>query len=246
MWRPGSGLLDLLLPPACAGCGAACEDTLCPPCQRALPWIRAEVCAGCQERMPRAGDSHCTPCRIRASPLDACLAACWFEASAAEWIRDYKYAAAGGAFSGTDRARVRALVLGLTGRMPGPGPDRVIPVPLHPQRLRARGFNPAGGIARILARERKARCAPAALRRVRATRSQTGLGRGERARNLRNAFRALAPVPARIWLVDDVVTTGATLEAAARALRQAGARSVVGLCAARTPLTSPASQPTPQ
>ena len=77
--------------------------------------------------------------------------------------------------------------------------------------------------------------AATALRRVRDTGSQTGRGRAERRRNVRGAFAANGRAPERIWLVDDVVTTGATLEEAARALRRAGARVVIALCAARTP-----------
>jgi predicted amidophosphoribosyltransferase len=76
---------------------------------------------------------------------------------------------------------------------------------------------------------------PRLLARLRDTPSQTGLSRRARRRNVRGAFRALGPAPARVWLVDDVVTTGATLWEAARVLRRAGAREVVALCAARTP-----------
>jgi ComF family protein len=232
-----SGLLDLLLPPCCAGCGRAHRDPLCPRCRSGLAWIPARACAGCQARPPLAGGSRCAACQGRPSPLDACLAVCWFEGAAADWIRAWKYARPGSP-AGGDRARLAALAHELARRAPATPPDRVIPVPLHAGRLRARGFNPAGGLAQLLARERGAQVAPTALRRVRATRSQTGLGRAERARNLRGAFRATGPVPRRVWLVDDVVTTGATLEAAARALRRAGARQVVALCAARTPRPS--------
>jgi ComF family protein len=229
-----SDLLDLLLPPCCAGCGRPASDPLCPGCHAGLAWIPFRACAGCQERPPLAGEQSCAACRARSSALDACLAACWFEGVAADWIRAYKYARPG-ARSGNERARLLALAHALARRAPSTPPDRVIPVPLHPARLRVRGFNPAGGLARALARERGLPCSPTALRRVRATRSQTGLGRASRARNLRGAFAATGPAPPRVWLVDDVVTTGATLEAAARALRRAGARSVVALCAARTP-----------
>ncbi len=110
-----------------------------------------------------------------------------------------------------------------------------MPVANHPRRLRARGFNPASELARAIARPIGARLAVGALERVRDTPTQTGLDRAARRRNVRGAFRARAPLPARIWLVDDVVTTGSTLAEAARALRRAGARTVIGLCAARTP-----------
>ena len=78
--------------------------------------------------------------------------------------------------------------------------------------------------------------APRALERLRDGPSQTGLDRSARRRNVANVFRAQQRVPPRVWLVDDVTTTGATLDEAARALRRAGAREVIGVCAARTPL----------
>ncbi len=241
MWRHpasarwGAGLLDLLLPPACAGCGRATDLPLCDPCRRALAWIPTLACASCQMRAPLPGADCCGRCAPRPSPLDACTAACWFEDVAASWVRDYKYAEGGPAKAGVDRARMRALALALCERAPAEEPEWVIPIPLHRRRLRTRGFNPACGVARVIARERSLRLAPVALQRVRDTPSQTRLDRRRRGRNVRGAFRAPRPVPAHVWLVDDVVTTGATLEAAARALRRAGARRIVALCLARTP-----------
>jgi predicted amidophosphoribosyltransferase len=108
-------------------------------------------------------------------------------------------------------------------------------VPQHPRRLRARGFSPAREVARVVARAAGARLSARALLRTRDTPSQTGLARAARERNVRGAFRARASVPPRVWLVDDVVTTGSTLAEAARALRGAGAREVVGVCVAWTP-----------
>lgn len=126
-------------------------------------------------------------------------------------------------------------------RLPGPRPGWVVPVPQHPAGLRRRGFNPAALLARPLARAHGLPFAPRALERLRDGPSQTGLDRRERRRNVAHAFRVRPGlrVPRRIWLVDDVSTTGATLEEAARALRRAGARHVVGVCVARTPLGGP-------
>lgn len=113
------------------------------------------------------------------------------------------------------------------------GADMVIPVPLHGSRHRARGFNQAADLARHL--ELPVRHA---LRRIRPTATQTSLPAAQRHRNLRGAFavtragRRCLP-GATVVLVDDVCTTGATLEACARALKEAGAREVRALTAAR-------------
>ena len=180
------------------------------------------------------------PCAVRVRTLDACVAACWFEGTAAEWVRAYKYPPGRGeALSATARARIGAIATAAAERTDADPPRWVVPVPLHPRRLRGRGFNPAAAIARDVARACGAQFAPVALARTRDTPSQTGLDRRARARNVRGAFRARGPVPEAVWLVDDVVTTGATLEAAARALRGAGARRILAICAARTPRPGP-------
>jgi len=211
------GWLDLLAPPICAGCGATVnrDSALCERCTRAL------TTAG-----------PVSPCPTR---LDACLAAVDYSGAAEDWIRRFKYPRPG--LAGLDPAALavaRSLARRAAARVPG-RPDLVVPVPLHPRRLRARGFNPACQLARDVAREACVPLAPTALVRLRDTPSQTGLDRPARARNVRHAFEARRPVPMRIWLVDDVVTTGATLSEAARALRRAGARHITAVCAARTP-----------
>ena len=101
---------------------------------------------------------------------------------------------------------------------------------LEDRALRGQALLGPGGIAKIV------RFDPVALRRIRATTSQTGLDRRERVRNVRGAFRGRRGwrAPGRVWLVDDVVTTRSTLEEAARALRRAGAKDVRAVCAART------------
>lgn len=122
--------------------------------------------------------------------------------------------------------------------LPGALPDLIVPIPLHGRRLRRRGFNPAGLLARRLARRLGARFDPVALARLRDTPSQTGLDARERRRNVAGVFlfARLGPPPPSVWVVDDVVTTGATLESAARELRAAGASSVMGVAAAATEL----------
>jgi ComF family protein len=234
----GSRLLDLLLPPACAGCRrrVAAGRVLCPGCDHRLPRLSATACTLCQAG-PGGEGGRCRACRGARGPLLACLAAAPYTGEAALLLSRFKYPAPG--LRGLDpgpRAVAEALVREAARLAPWT-PDLVVPVPLHPRRLRARGFHPSGLLARAAAREVRVRFAPALLRRVRDTPSQTGLDRRARARNVASAFCATRPAPARVWLVDDVVTTGATLHEAACALRDAGARAVCGLCAARTPAT---------
>ena len=128
------------------------------------------------------------------------------------------------------------LYMAAASGLPGAPPDLIAPIPLHRRRLRRRGFNPAGLLARRLARRLDLPFDPVALVRLRDTPSQTGLDARERRRNVAGAFRVerREPIPSRVWLVDDVVTTGATLAAAARELRDAGVGSVMGVAAAAT------------
>jgi ComF family protein len=125
------------------------------------------------------------------------------------------------------RRRVVAQTLGalLAERYPY-GDALLVPVPLHPRRLRERGFNQALLLARVLGRHRELAVAARALVRTRHTRAQPGLAAEERRRNLRDAFTVTSPATVRgrnIVLVDDVLTTGATADACARSLLAAGA-----------------------
>lgn len=211
------GLIDLVLPPLCAACGRAAEPPpLCTACDRALPRLAARP--------------------TRPPGLDALLAAVEYRGEVERWIARFKYPARG--LAGLDpspRSVAEALAREATWWTADPAPDLVIPVPLHPRRLRPRGFNPAALLARAVASEVGAPCDPVALRRLRNTASQTGLGRRQRRRNVRGAFATRRAVPERVWIVDDVATTGSTLAACATALRRAGARQVVGVCAAWRP-----------
>jgi ComF family protein len=116
-----------------------------------------------------------------------------------------------------------------------PRPDLVIPVPLGAQRLAERGFNQSLEIARVTASLLDVRLAPEGCRRVRDTPPQASLALAERARNVRRAVVCdLELTGMRVALVDDVLTTGASLDECARAIRKAGAAEVIGWVAART------------
>ena len=114
--------------------------------------------------------------------------------------------------------------------------DLLVPVPLHWTRLVRRRFNQAALLARALSKRTGVPFAPDLLARVRMTRTQGDLTRAQRRRNVRGAFQVRATAPLRgktVVLIDDVMTTGATFEACARALRRAGAREVRALALAR-------------
>ena len=115
-------------------------------------------------------------------------------------------------------------------------PDLLIPVPLHPQRLRERGFNQSLELARVVARHYGLTLDWRSCRRVRSTPAQSGLSEKARWRNLRDAFQITCEMSGRhLMLMDDVITTGATLSALSQALLRAGAARVDVWALARTP-----------
>lgn len=121
-----------------------------------------------------------------------------------------------------------------------PPPDALVAVPQHPVHLRRRGFNQAHEIARALHRRAGIPLRADLLRRAAPHIPQTGLSAAARRRNTRHMFEASSQVRGlALWLVDDVMTTGVTLRAAARALRDGGARETLAVIAARTPRDSP-------
>jgi ComF family protein len=115
-------------------------------------------------------------------------------------------------------------------------PDFIVPMPLHPIRLRERGFNQAMEIGQSVSRHFGAALLPTACKRIKDTPSQAGLPWKEREKNIRNAFVCEANLTGRrIAILDDVLTTGATLNELAKVIRQCGASEVTGWIIARTP-----------
>lgn len=229
----------LLLPAACLGCGAALPRGrspfgLCCGCRRRLERITA-ACPLCGRELAAAGGATplplCGRCRAQPPAFDRLLVGWHYRPPLVPVVRALK-------FSGLDYLGAH-LGEGLYAAL-GPeldGIEAVVPVPLHWRRRLVRGYNQAELIAWGLA---PAMGVPVirALQRSRATPPQTALGRSQRLSNLRRAFRCRrrgAVAGRSLLLVDDVVTTGATLAAAARELKRAGAARVVALVAARTP-----------
>jgi ComF family protein len=227
---PGACLL-CEQPVAAVGVGTS---ALCGSCQRALPGLgraRCPVCAA--PRSPAA--AGCPDCARLAPAFSATLAAADYRSPLAEAIVALKFGARTELASGCGRLIAEALD-------PAMAVDALVAIPLAPARLVERGFNQAALIAAALARHwppdapHRPRLQSRWLSRQRETRRQTGLGGDQRRHNLDRGFVASPAVAGKaVALVDDVMTTGATLDAAARALRAAGARDVVALVVARTP-----------
>jgi ComF family protein len=220
-------VLGLLFPSRCLGCGLRGVE-LCEGCRAGLPWLPAEVCPICStpSRLARI----CHACRTAPPILDGTRAACRFEEPVRKAVHDLKYRGV------RSRAALLAeLIAEALDRRPL-AIDLLIPVPLAPGRRRERGFNQSELIAHGVARPIGAPVAASSLVRLRETPQQARLSGEERRENVAGAFGCPEPdtvIGRRIALVDDVMTTGATLTACAEALKLAGAARVYGLVVAR-------------
>ena len=227
-------VVSVLLAPACAACArpldAPTAGPVCAACWAAIVPITAPVCGQCGDplaswRHISVAEARCPRCRRLGGAVSGARAIGPYEGPLRAIVHALKY----------DGRRSLGRPLGRLLTTAGAdilrGADVVVPVPLHRSRRRARGFNQAAELAHALG-------VPVAhlLRRVRATPSQTDLPAARRHANVRGAFALVRGAPvsgAIVVLVDDVSTTGATLEACARVLRQAGAKDVRALTAAR-------------
>ncbi|HMK73456.1 MAG TPA: ComF family protein [Myxococcaceae bacterium] len=222
-------LLDLLFPPRCAACDELLEEPgcFCPVCALASEPVPEPHCRTCAE--PRVRGLSCTRCRRHPPPFSGTLAAFVHEGPVARAIHRLKYEdqpALAGPLG-------RALAEFARPARLAPG-TRLVPVPLHRTRLRARRYDQAALLAGMVGRRLGVPVAWDALVRIRPTLRQVGLTDAEREANVQGAFRAPRQLQgAHLLLVDDVVTTGATARAAAAALRAAGAADVRVLVVAR-------------
>lgn len=218
-------LLDLVLPPSCAGCGRY-GAAICPACRASLRPL------GSASDLFLAPD----PSLVIGDALILGLAAFAHRDAAQRILRRLKYGGGRRLAGPLAEMALPALrrLLAVT------GPATLVPVPLHRSRQRDRGYNHAELLATELARRANVPVWPALIRR-RATQRQHGLDRATRLRNLRQAM-ALSAVPSpeanqaggpTVVLVDDILTTGATLEACAVILRAAGIQAVYGFAMAR-------------
>lgn len=221
----GRALLDLLYPPRCPGCGRL-GALFCPACQARIEPLPTAVCHRCGG--PVRAPGLCETCRDTPSHLDAIFSAAVFAHPLRDAIHELKY----------NNGQALAAPLGqhmvTAWRTRGLSADLIVPVPLHPSRQAERGYNQSALLARVLADAVGVPLDERLLRRERMTAHQVGLGRAERAQNVAGAFSCRGDAAGvRVMLVDDVATTGATLEACAVALREAGAAGVAAFTLAR-------------
>ncbi len=235
------GLLSTILAPSCATCEARCPDqaAFCALCDATAYRLRQPACSRCQQPMASAPGAHsspteCSACRRRPPRFERAYALFEYSHSVADAIRRIKY--------GRDltalRALCRALGPWLMERLrSAPRPPHIIPIPPHPRSLRRRGFHlPTLLLRWSLARPHRSLITHG-LRKTRLTKKQASLPLAQRPANIRDAFHPTKALPEAgpIVLFDDVLTSGATLNSAADALRSHGHRAIEAWTLARAP-----------
>ncbi|MEO7933866.1 MAG: ComF family protein [Chthoniobacterales bacterium] len=226
---------DLLIPPLCAGCQCRLESGwLCAKCTRLTRRVKPPFCQCCSHPFDGAIDTEfqCPNCQDRPMHFTCAVASRHAQGLVRNLIHDFKY---------NHREHLRRPLAGWLAdtlddsRMTATPIDALIPVPLHATRQRERGYNQARLLAEILAAEFHFPLLHT-LKRVRRTQTQTSFDRAERMENLHDAFHVsqnTAVQNKHLVLVDDVLTTGSTLNECARVLLASGAASVRAICVAR-------------
>ncbi|MHB0774412.1 double zinc ribbon domain-containing protein [Halomonas sp. WWR20] len=235
-WPPRGALgqlnraLQIALPGHCCFCLGETQDSLpwCEACFDELPWNR-HPCTRCAEPLPAAAGALCGRCLRQPPPFDTTFAPLRYEGHVAALTHRFKFAAQPRA------GEIMARLFTQAWRERGLEalPEALIAVPLHTGRARERGFDQTRWLAQRIGAALNVPLI--AAQRMRLTDPQRGLSRRERQRNLRDAFVLRSPLPAHVVLLDDVMTTGATLGALAKACRSAGAGHIEAWAIARTP-----------
>ncbi len=242
LWTKGlakaaATVADFLLPGRCLRCGIVVSETgaLCSSCWEGMSFIAAPHCDRCGQpfEVDPVGGGICASCIADPPAYARARSVFRYDDASRALILRFKHGDRTGAAPHFARWMARA------GGELLAGDPVLVPVPLHPWRLWRRRYNQAAMLAQAIAKQAGKPCIPDALVRVRATPSQGRLGRGQRRRNVKGAFqvkRAGAIEGNRVILVDDVLTTGATVDECVRVLQRGGASQVDVLTLARVVL----------
>ncbi|OHC69154.1 MAG: phosphoribosyltransferase [Rhodocyclales bacterium GWA2_65_20] len=218
------GVLSALLPQECLLCGARSGDTLlCAECAGTLPLLPALHCPVCA--LPTSGGETCGACLKSPPAYDATFAVWRYAFPLDKLVQALKF---------QHRLALAGFFAAAMSKGPRPCGDLLLPLPLSPQRLKERGFNQAAEIARPLARAFGIPLRRDDCKRTLETAPQTSLPWKERRRNVSNAFACQADLTGQaVIVIDDVMTTGATLDEFARTLKRHGAVRVSNWVVAR-------------
>ena len=227
---------DLLFPPRCLGCELRLESSqlplFCPDCLSQLVSIQSPCCRCCGQPFAVGVDHLCGDCLAGHYAFDLARSLWAYQPPVSTLVHALKFQ---GQLTGVATLGWLAAASGCVRELGEP--DLVIPVPLYPDRLRTRGFNQALVIASSCFPQWSNRIESGVLRRIRATMPQSSLSGKERRRNLHKAFGLVDPAKVkgqRILLVDDVFTTGSTLNECCAILRLAGAERIESFTLARS------------
>ena len=231
-------LLDLFFPPLCPLCGEVTAErdgegalaAFCPSCRKTIPYVREPRCLRCSRGIPDETERFCNDCARREKSFLRGVSLLEYDDRMQDAVAKIKYH--------NQRALIPPYAALLAERLGGElramGAECLVPVPLHPSRLRKRGFNQAECLAEEIGERTGIPVRTDLLLRPKKTAALKALTPEERVRNLQKAFEA--PVPERpvrsVILVDDIYTTGSTMEASAACLKRAGTEKVffVTLC----------------
>lgn len=234
--RPAPALLDIVFPRTCCGCGTPIthplENGLCWDCRTATHPLTPPWCDQCGMAIAGRVDHsfRCARCLETEPAYTRARSLYRYEGGVRDAIHALKYHRDFSVIP--DLARL--LAAGIQTHLPEPETLHLVPVPLHPGKLRQRGFNQSHELARALRRLLPALTLWPHLHRIKNTETQTHLSAAARRRNVQGAFKpARSPAPERTLILDDVMTTGSTVDACARALRRAGSRDITVLTLAR-------------